>query len=355
MPYLQHYHLKDNVEEQYICTKPFEWIDISSDKVDMCCPTWINKPLGNILSDSLEDIWNGIDAQEIRQSMHDGSFRYCNDLCPFKNTRTGPVQSKEKVLNNPREDERIKNAIAKELTILPYGPLAINAAYDRSCNLSCPSCRVKNIMASGKEKEKALRLQDAMLNECMDDCYHLYITGSGDPFGSPTFFKLLKEFNPDEFPELNFFTLHTNGQLWTPESWDKISNIHHLVRAAHISIDACSPETYAINRRGGDWDKLMENLDFIRDIKNKQGFSVTISFVVQQNNWREMKDFIELGSWCDLVFFGKLADWGTWSEEELHSRQVYRTDHPEHREFVDFISDPVFNTPKVWSRSLLEL
>ena len=56
-----------------------------------------------------------------------------------------------------------------------------------------------------------------------------------------------------------------------------------------------------------------------------------------------MKDFVKLGMKYNFdLSFGKLVDWGTWPEEELHSKQVHRPDHPEHEEFVKFLHDPIF-------------
>ena len=40
--------------------------------------------LGNIKTQSLEKMWNGHAMQKIRESIYDGSFRYCrHDRCPL--------------------------------------------------------------------------------------------------------------------------------------------------------------------------------------------------------------------------------------------------------------------------------
>lgn len=342
---------------KYICTKPFTWLELGENGLCwVCCPAWLDKPIGNLLIEPFEKVWNGIIAQEIRQSMYDGSYRYCNDNCPFKKNHDGPIERKDNIIKDESLDKRLRDSIDKELTILPYKPLKINAVYDRSCNLSCPSCRIKVIIAIGEEKDKILQIQEKMMNECMDDCHYLCVTGSGDPFGSPNFRKLLQEIDPTKFPELWHIHLHTNAQLWTPETWEKLHKIHPLIQSAEISIDAMTPETYKINRRGGDWYKLMKNIEFVSKIKVMRGFpkrtlqplEMLISFVVQQNNWREMKDFITFGRKYDFrVSFSKLVDWKTWDKDELESRQVHLPNHPEHKEFVQFIKDPIFNQNKV--------
>tara|TARA_Y100000034_G_scaffold43496_3_gene53068 strand:+ start:2442 stop:3542 length:1101 start_codon:yes stop_codon:yes gene_type:complete len=341
-------------DSKYICTKPFTWLELGDNGICwMCCPSWLPTPIGNLLIEPFDKVWNGEIAQDIRQSMYDGSYSYCNDNCPFKKKHDGPIARKKDIISNISFDKRFRDSVDKELTILPYKPTAINAVYDRSCNLSCPSCRTKVFVAIGTQKDRVLEVQKTMINDCMDDCYHLTITGSGDPFGSPYFRKFLQNLDPEKFPQLCHIHLHTNAMLWTEAAWNKLKRIHHLIKSAEISIDACSSETYSINRRGGDWDKLMENIEFIskirvlRAVRAKpdaiQPIEMRISFVVQQNNWREMKDFVRLGMKYDFnVSFGKLVDWGTWSQDELHSRQVHRPDHPEHGQFIKFLHDPIF-------------
>jgi len=350
---------------KYICTKPFTWLELGPNGVCwMCCSAWVTHPIGNILEDSFEDVWNGIIAQEMRKSMYDGSYKYCNDNCPFKKNNDGPIVEKEKLIKDESLDKRMRDAISQELTVLPYKPLQVNAVYDRSCNLSCPSCRVKVIVAIGIERDKVLEIQDKMTENFMDDCHYLSVTGSGDPFGSPNFRKLLQKLDPKNFPQLWHVHLHTNAQLWTKRSWEKLHKIHHLIQSAEISIDACTEKTYSINRRGGNWERLLNNLDFISKIKVMRGFPkktlqplvIRISFVVQQNNWKEMKDFVKLGRKYGFnIMFSKLVDWGTWTKEELESRQVHLPNHPEHKEFVKYIKDPLFQEKDVQLGNLRHL
>jgi len=57
---------------------------------------------------------------------------------------------------------------------------------------------------------------------------------------------------------------------------------------------------------------------------------LTISMVVQKNNFDEMREFVFLGKrfGADTAYFRRLADWGTFSPEELQNRSVHRADHP---------------------------
>src|SRR5690606_11128713 len=98
----------------------------------------------------------------------------------------GPVKKLGEV-----EVQKIREAIVNKTTHLPFGPLGINCSYDRSCNLSCPSCRETVIVQTDKE-EQILEIQNKLRNQALKDICFLNITGSGDPFGSPYFRKWLQ-------------------------------------------------------------------------------------------------------------------------------------------------------------------
>jgi organic radical activating enzyme len=341
--------------KRLFCSKPFKWFEVTQlnerGSTYLCCPSWLDTSIGNLRYQSVEEIWNGKKAQEIRRSILDGSFKYCNYArCSFLQTVSGPVESVEDV-----QDEDLKEVIEKELTILPYGPREIVCTYDQSCNLSCPSCRAQVIVES-KSKQQILEIQRKIQSEALRDAYYLHITGSGDPFGSPFFRKWLQTMKREDMPGIKRIHLHTNAQLWTPKMWSTLSeDIRPFITSTDISIDAASAETYAINRRGGRFEKLLENLEFISTLrKNGPLNHIRMSMVVQENNFREMPDFVRLGKRFnfDLIYFGQLVNWGTFSEEEFTRRAVHFPEHPRHSEFVDLLQNEIFKEPGVYLGNL---
>jgi MoaA/NifB/PqqE/SkfB family radical SAM enzyme len=343
-------------EKRLFCSKPFRWFEVTElrsvkGEVVLCCPGWLDTSVGNLQHQSIEEIWNGEKAQNIRRSILNGSFEYCNrSVCPFLQTKSGPVQIVEDV-----EDPYLKESIEKNLTVLPYGPKEINCCYDKSCNLSCPSCRTGLIMETGK-KDQIEKIQRKIQEKGLKDAVFLSITGSGDPFGSPFFRKWLQTMKREEMPNLERIHLHTNGLLWTPITWRKIpEEVRQLVKTTEISIDAASPETYAVNRRGGDFEKLLENLEFIGELR-KYGFltNVTISMVVQENNFTEMHEFVRLGLrfGFDTVYFSQLVNWGTYSDKDFCKKAVHHKGHPRYLEFVDILNNEICRHPIVYAGNL---
>jgi MoaA/NifB/PqqE/SkfB family radical SAM enzyme len=336
--------------EQLFCSKPFKWFEVFQGneigEVYLCCPVWLETPIGHLRYQSVKEIWNGEIAQEIRRSILDGSFEYCNrSTCPYLQSITPPV-SKVKAI----EDKDLEEVITNRLTILPYGPRAINCSYDRSCNLSCPSCRTE-VIVEIENRQQIWEIQHKIREEALEEAHLLYMTGSGDPFGSPFLRKFIWTLEREHIPKLEEIFLHTNGLLWTPRIWEKIPTaIQDLIKSTEISIDAAKAETYAVNRRGGSFKKLLQNLQFISILRNQGQLRwVQISMVVQENNFMEMPAFVSLGKRFnfDTVFFGKLLNWGVYTEEEYADRAVHLSSHTRHSEFLNLLKEEIFDDPIV--------
>ena len=60
--------------KNYICTVPFQALEIHENKNFMCCASWLTKELPNGVP--LKELWNSKEAIEIRKSVVDGSYKY---------------------------------------------------------------------------------------------------------------------------------------------------------------------------------------------------------------------------------------------------------------------------------------
>jgi sulfatase maturation enzyme AslB (radical SAM superfamily) len=334
----------------YICAVPFTSIEVHDNKRFLCCASWLTK----FLPDDTKpyDAWNSDEANDIRNSILDGSYRYCDtNHCPFLhqlNTfgdvgRIYPLYHKNKLI----PDLKLKIEKHKEGKLT--SPEIVQFSMDRSCNLECPSCRLKMFIAdSTKIKKVKQDIQD------IEDAYGsevnvLYITGSGDPFVSVGFRDFLRNFDKTKWPKLKSIHLHTNATRWNKEMWESMPNVHPYVKSCEISIDAGTRETYETKTRiNGDWDVLLDNLKFISTIPTLS--RIKPSFVVQQKNYKEMKTFYDLmysifGEKVN-VYFGKITNWGTFSNEEYLAHQIWNESHPEYNDFINEVNSflPIKNS-----------
>jgi pyruvate-formate lyase-activating enzyme len=345
--------------ERLFCAQPFERFEVLGDpgargETYFCCQNWVTRSIGRLEWDPVQKVWNSKAAQEFRRSILDGSFEYCRaDLCPYLQRVDGPVQRLKDVT-----DKDLLRAIREDLTILPFGPKDVICCFDQSCNLSCPTCRNHLIMET-KHADSIARIQQRLEDEALEDARLLYITGSGDPFGSPFFRKWLQTMKRSSMPKLEIIQLHTNALLWTPRIWASIpEETRALCKRATISIDAARPDTYAENRRGGDFETLLKRLAFIADLRRNGPLEyLEIHMTVQLNNFEEMPEFVELGRrhGADRVAFHQMVDWGSFTPEEYAARAVHRPEHPRYADFVAMLQNPALQDPIVWLSNLTDL
>tara|TARA_R100000700_G_C3178971_1_gene155045 strand:+ start:5530 stop:6468 length:939 start_codon:yes stop_codon:yes gene_type:complete len=204
---------------------------------------------------------------------------------------------------------------------------------------------------SGEQRDKILALQDKLIDGAFSNSQRITITGSGDAFASPVFRKLLQNLKKEQAPDLGHILLLTNGLL-VNKYWHTLSDYaKENIKTISVSVDAACPETYAINRRGGDWEQLQDNLAFIKSLKVSSGIEhFCISMVVQENNFTQMKDFVLMGEFYGVNFvqfqiiepdFIRDLGYGDYLSEWI-GKAVHEKTHPRHQEFLDVIQDEFF-------------
>jgi sulfatase maturation enzyme AslB (radical SAM superfamily) len=325
------------------CPNPFRKLELEENGTAFtCCSAWLPTPMGNLKHKSLNELWNGHTMQKIRESIYDGSFRYCrHDRCPRIQNDSLPS------LEEAEQEADIGLAVKNRSVVLDSPPLLLNLCNDRSCNLYCPSCRTERInFHAGPEYQSRLDLQKRLLkpylNGPREQPFTLSVTGSGDPFASKVFREQLFALDGRKYPNMRI-NLQTNGVLLTPKTWRRMHAIHENIEAVFLSIDAATESTYNITRRGGHWDTLMENCIRLGEFRaNGQLKYLRFDFVAQQANYTEMPAFVELSRTmgADGAYFSRLLDWGTWPHKEFLQQCVWETNHPLYEDFMRVLDDP---------------
>ena len=341
--------------EGKFCNKPFDQFEIHPNgMVSVCCMSWLPEKIGNMKTEEVGEVFNSEKAQKIRESILDGSFKYCDHkLCPY--IQNGSLPNREEV-TDARHKSIIKNNQIKDIE-----PTFYNLCYDESCNLSCPSCRQKEISYyEGGVYETKKKMQGKLISHVFgkphDDYCLINVTGSGDPFGSKLFRELLFGIDGEKFPNV-FFNLQTNGVMFTERYWEKMKKIQKNINTVLVSYDAGTPETYKITRRGGDWNRLQENMKFLSSLRQENLINeLRIDCVVQRKNYKELDKLIKIGIdlKVDKVFFSLLVDWGTWPVNVYERNCVWKDTHPEFGEFVKTLQNPIFDNPIVDLGNLTE-
>ncbi len=318
--------------QTHFCAAPFEQLETTPTGLAyVCCPIWLPTPIGR-LDTPAHELWNSEAARNIRDSIIDGSFRYCNHVhCSAITGRT--LMS--------RDSARAKEIIARYKSGVGTLPEHVKLSHDKSCNLSCPSCRSSTYLANSAKQAKLDQLTEATLVPLLSEAKSVLVTGSGDPFGSKHFRNLLKRLNNGDFPNLKI-DLISNGQLLDPRAWDELG-LKGRVRNVEISIDAAKAETYAIVRRGGTFERLLKNLAFLRDMRRAGEISfLQCSMVVQALNYREMPAFVRMceDHAVDLIIFNMIRQRDIFAKEEYVEAFIGSPNHPDYEDFLKVLEAP---------------
>jgi MoaA/NifB/PqqE/SkfB family radical SAM enzyme len=334
--------------ENRFCPSPWSYTEIiSTGEVFVCCSAWTNfKFIGNIYKESPEEVWNSHQAVTMRAGILEGSFCECDhQKCPHIFGNSLPTRQS---VRNDWYGEVMGRAIDENLTVLPHGPLVVKLNNDESCNLSCPSCRDKLLVATKSRQAKLQHAFDNHILPFLKDALILVLAGDGDPFGSHHYRHVMIQ-TAEQLPKLKI-GLHTNAVLLDEKAWQDC-RLEGRTEMVQVSVDASTEETYSVVRRGGDFKRLMKNLEFIAEKRRKNVIKrFDLVFVVQTQNFREMKDFVLLGKrlGVDSVEFMLIYHWlRGLSGSEYAEQKIWGEDHPRHQEFLAILTDPIFRDPIV--------
>lgn len=331
---------QDKSREEYTCLYPFERIEIMpKGEVYTCCSTYLkhNYYIGNIFQESFDEIWNSTKAKKLRYSVTKGCFEYCNHNCKWLNEGIDPHADERPPVTpiRARSEAAYTYNNYMECEEKSY-PKTIALTCDESCNLYCKTCRNHRIV---KTKEESLKLYDRLMTvvrPLLKECEHLDVLGSGDLFASKAVLDFVKTLTKEEFPNLKIFII-TNAQLLTEKMWNSLTNLHQIPVSIGVSVDATEADTYEKIRRGAKWETLCRNLEFISSLRTKEESNITalrLQFVIQRLNFMQMKDFVAFAKeyHADTVDFQRVANWGTFSDEEFLIEDVF---HPDNENYTD--------------------
>lgn len=241
----------------------------------------------------------------------------------------------------PISEENIE-AIKSELTKLPEGPSSISICADLKCNLKCPSCRNDYIVKNTPEREEMIESELSYILKNKKTIQTIKMSSGGEVLFSKDQRKLLKSLNNYDYPRLDHVFIITNGLLLNQKTFDELYPGSSFIKKVTISIDAGNEDTYKITR-GGNWQQLMKNIDWISELKEKGDLdTLSMNFVVRKDNYLSIEDTINLARAknFDFIEFVEFDNWNELYGLKLEISEVYQEQavhlktHPDHLKLI---------------------
>ncbi len=307
-------------ENYAICTFPFEAAQISMQgDVYVCCPPWSNSySLGNIYEQTFDEIWNGEKAREFRRQFMSGNYNICNlNLCV---------------------KDCSKNIVPTEVC---EKPKTFIFCYDATCNVKCIFCRdchQKQDLSYFNEN------MDRIILDMLENASNVVLSGVGEALFSPHSRKLIKRIS-ELFPQIKF-SLISNGILCDEKNLSELGILNKLISIT-VSLHAIKKSTYDKLVVNGDFDRVMQNLKFISEMKKNNLLDrFILNFVVNSYNYKEMPDYVKmadkLGATVGFLELLKLES----NEKVYDELNIFNEKDPHYNDFVRVLKNPIFKSEK---------
>lgn len=327
---------------QWLCRKPWFYAEIRhTGDVNVCCPNWNPVSVGRITEASLQEIWRGPRAQAVRRSILEGSYTWCNSsTCTL--IRSNQLQPHTAAL------------AARLASYWPLLPQHTHLVLDPSCNLACPSCRVdwQRSLPSGQLEQRlsvARLALDQLSQRPRDQAWTLSMDGSGEVWHS-SLYRQLFDTHPlftelSQWPGLQLqFT--TNGTVMTDKLQTRYAALLARTEKLEVSIDAGDEHSYAVVRRGGDWQLLWENLRLFHDrvLLSQPHTRWRWNLILQAANYATVPQLIQLALTFQRqpeIALTPVLHWRRWSDSEYWQQAVHVPTHAQHAHYVEVMNSPL--------------
>jgi MoaA/NifB/PqqE/SkfB family radical SAM enzyme len=192
-------------------------------------------------------------------------------------------------LKSPNSDGSTSNA-----------PLLLVLEPTTRCNFHCVHC--SRTFAKQASSDMSLELFESVV-EAARTAYELYLFGDGEVLlDVPRHLAMISSiYRRDPRCPLGF---STNGQLLTPEVYElyAMAGIEYI----QLSVDAASQGLYETIRRGGDFDRLLRNLDGIAAFRRRSKMrhpQLYLATVNSRQNYRELPLLAKLAAEYDFAYW----------------------------------------------------
>lgn len=264
-----------------LCYAPFTslYFDVQGN-VRVCCHN-SKYPVGNILREGIDEIWQGVRIRTLRRALSAYQFGPGCGFCEF--------QTAEGCMSNVAMRKFDDFAVDGED---PLWPRQMEFSISNVCNLECIMCRGLWSSAIRSRREKLTPLPRLYSIDFLDSLRkylpHLARVKflGGEPFLVEEYFRLWKMMVADSLKTPCHVT--TNGTQFN----SRIEKILDAIPMSFaVSIDAASKATYEKIRVNASYETILRHLKIFRDYTVERGTSLTLTFCLMRQNWHEFGDF----------------------------------------------------------------
>lgn len=291
-----------------LCAVPFSTLIFNADgRVGTCRELGNEHVIGDITSQTLEEIWNGAPLRKLRREFLEGKISTCLYHQSTKNCHQ--LIENKKLLPIVEFKEQLDT---KHI-------LRLSPDFNGQCNLKCPMCTVWTLPNGLYDKINFWSVLEKNILPYLKQIDML----SGEPFIQQDTYRLI-ELTQKINPSLEWrFTTNAHW-AWTQKIESALNQIQ--INFISVSLDSIVPETYKKIRTGNLQTVLhtLEKLIAYRNLRTTQErpFVLSFNFTFQRENAWELKNILDfclskqVQPFAQILVFPKILSIQTWPVNE---------------------------------------
>lgn len=321
------------------CQYPWQQFVVNQYGITYACrsPAWLPKGIGSLLDyDNFFDLLNSHEARAIRSEISLNRYSYCNyKICNHLSHASHHLQQA------PMYPEDLtlltKEQFTEDSTVTEL-PIEICFDFDFTCNFKCPSCREDVINHNQGPMWESNKLLVEKIKHLIIDKYVESKTpvtfrwAGGEPLVSQAYLDIW-QYIVDTGAKNIRNVIQTNGSYLIKRS-RLLENFIEYIDVIRISFDAGTANTYSQIRVNGEWNNLLENVKYTRQLVDAQKTPIELwsDFVIQLGNYNEIPKYVEIATELkfDKIALSRMWNWATWNDEEFEKLNV---SNPLHKEY----------------------
>ncbi len=274
-----------------LCHAPFNNLFFGNRGYVMACCFNKLHVLGRYPENTLEEIWNGPEAQILRSAIAKGDLSKGCQGCMsiLENGNFGGIPA----------------AVYDKHPVGGLYPTRMEFELDNTCNLECVMCsgEYSSSIRERRERKPAVvsPYDEKFLSQLDAFIPHLHSAQflGGEPFLIPVYFEIwerLMALNP-----AIRISVQTNGTILNAKVKRVIENLRV---ALSVSIDSLDEEAYSKIRVNGDLGRVLANIEYFAQYVKQKQTGMSFSFCPMKQNWAEIPAITAFANKYDAsVFF----------------------------------------------------
>jgi MoaA/NifB/PqqE/SkfB family radical SAM enzyme len=299
---------RDTNNTGFLCHAPNLSMHISQNGVVSACSLTRFTPLGNYPRQSLNEIWWGEKAREMRNSIKGSQFPDGCDVCraDFNSGNFANIRARHYDKYAGNRLDRFKNKTQNFLKYKHFGefPKVISFELSNTCNLECLSCIGLLSSSIRKNREKMPPIPQLFGKEFLEELIPFlpFLEEAKFYGGEPFLIQLyidIWEYLADNNPGCCIY-ITTNGTVFNK----RIENILRKLKNVEliVSLDGISKSTLEKIRVNANYETVMSNLFKFKEILESHGKRLTISPTYMRYNWHEYPALYDFANKEQILF-----------------------------------------------------